>query len=136
VGDFNNDGRIDVVIVNMNDLPSLWRNDTQNHNSSILVKLIGTHANRDAIGARVKVVTAAHTQIDEVHSGDSVMSTSDMRLHFGLGQARKIDLLEVHWPTTGETERFTNVDVNQLLTIQEDAGIVRRERFAPAKKGK
>jgi hypothetical protein len=133
VGDFNNDGKLDVVIVNMNDTPSLWRNDTVNGNSSVLLKLIGTHSNRDAIGARVKVVTADHTQIDEVHSGDSVMSTSDLRLHFGLGQARKIDLLEVRWPTTAKIEKFTNVDVNQILTIREGFGIVRSDRFVSAK---
>ena len=129
-GDFNNDGKIDILITNMNDQPSLWRNDSQNANGSVLVKLIGTRSNRSAIGARVRLVAGGHTQIDEVHSGDSVMSMSDLRLHFGVGSAAKIDRLEVHWPATGMVEEFRNLDVNQIITIQEGSGITRTERLA------
>jgi len=88
------------------------------------VKLIGTKCNRTAIGARVRVVAGKHSQMDEVHSGTSVMSQSDFRLHFGLGQSKIVDLIEVKWPTTQKVERFTNVKVNQILTIKESAGIV------------
>ena len=130
-GDFNNDGRIDILISNMNDQPSLWRNHTQNANASALVKLIGTRSNRSAIGARVRLVAGGHTQIDEVHSGDSVMSMSDLRLHFGLGSAAKIDRLEVRWPATGRVEEFRNLDVNQIITIQEGSGITHAEFFRP-----
>jgi hypothetical protein len=133
-GDFNNDGRVDVLIMNMNDKPSLWRNDSSDSNGSILMKLIGTRSNRSAIGARVRVVTAGHTQMDEVHSGDSLMSMSDLRLHFGVGPAQKLDLLEVRWPATGLVERFTNVGVNQIIYIQEGGGITRREQFTPVVK--
>jgi len=129
-GDFNNDGKIGILITNMNDRPSLWRNDTQNSNASILVKLIGTRSNRSAIGARVRVVTGGHAQIDEVHSGDSLMSMSDLRLHFGVGSAAKIDRLEVRWPATGMVEEFRNLDVNQIITIQEGSGIIRTESLA------
>jgi hypothetical protein len=115
----------------MNEKPSLWRNETHNSNSSILVKLIGTRSNRDAIGARVRVVTGKHEQIDEVHSGDSVMSMSDLRLHFGLGEAQKIDLLEVRWPSTGRLEQFKNLLPNAIIYIREGSGIVRREPFSP-----
>ena len=129
-GDFNNDGKIDFLITNLNDRPSLWRNDSQNANASVLVKLIGTRSNRSAIGARVRLVIGDHTQIDEVHSGDSVMSMSDLRLHFGVGSAAKIDRLEVRWPATGMVEEFRNLDVNQIITIQEGSGITRTESLA------
>jgi len=127
--DFNNDGKVDVAIMNMNDRPSLWQNMTSNANAAILVKLIGTRTNRSAIGARVRVVTGKHVQIDEGHSGDSVMSMSDLRLHFGLGSARKVDSLEVRWPTTGLTEKFHDVPVNQIVYIEEGSGITRTARF-------
>jgi hypothetical protein len=125
-GDFDNDGDIDVVVNNMNEVPSLLRNDGGNKNNWIKVKLVGTKCNRTAIGARVHVVTAKHTQMDEVHSGTSVMSQSDLRMHFGIGQAKKIDRLEVKWPTTQKVEVFTNLDPNQILTIKEGSGIIQR----------
>jgi hypothetical protein len=62
--------------------------------------------------------------MDEVHSGSSVMSQSDLRLHFGLGQAESVDVVEVKWPTTQKIERFTNIKPNQIITIREGAGIV------------
>jgi len=127
-GDFDNDGDIDVVILNMNDYPSLLRNDGGNRNNWVEIKLLGTKCNRTAIGARVRVVTEKHAQMDEVHSGGSVMSQSDLRLHFGLGQARQIDLIEVKWPTTQTVERFTNMEANQFLTIKEGSGITKKER--------
>ncbi len=123
-GDYDNDGDIDVLVLNMNDIPSLLRNDGGNLQNWIKLKLIGAHCNRTAIGARVRVVTGTHAQMDEVHSGSSVMSQSDLRLHFGVGKAQTIDLIEVRWPTTQKTERFTQVKVNQILTIREGSGIV------------
>jgi hypothetical protein len=122
-GDYDNDGDIDVLILNMNDLPSLLRNDGGNKQSWIKIKLIGTKCNRTAIGARVRVLTGNHTQMDEVRSGSSVMSQSDLRLHFGLGQAQTVDI-EVRWPTTQKIERFTQVKANQIITIREGSGIV------------
>ncbi|HEY6291764.1 MAG TPA: CRTAC1 family protein, partial [Terriglobia bacterium] len=106
-GDYDNDGDIDALILNMNDPPSLLRNDGGNKNNWIKIKLLGMKCNRTAIGARVRVITGKHEQIDEVHSGTSVMSQSDLRLHFGLGQAGVIDLIEVKWPTTQKLEKFT-----------------------------
>ena len=123
-GDYDNDGDMDALILNMNDLPSLLRNDGGNAQNWIKIKLIGTKSNRTAIGARVRVVTGPHAQIDEVHSGGSVMSQSDLRLHFGLGKALKADVIEVKWPTTQKIERFTQVKANQILTIREGSGIV------------
>jgi enediyne biosynthesis protein E4 len=123
-GDYDNDGDIDVLILNLNDPPSLLRNDGGNANNWIKIKLIGTQCNRTAIGARVRVVTGKHAQMDEVTSGTSVMSQSDLRLHFGLGKIQTIDLIEVKWPTTQRIEKFTKVQVNQILTIREGSGIV------------
>ncbi len=125
-GDYDNDGDIDVVVNNMNEIPSLLRNDGGNSNNWIKVKLIGTKCNRTAIGARVRVVTGKHSQMDEVHSGTSVMSQSDLRLHFGVGQAKKIDRLEVTWPTTQKIETFTDLDPNQILVIKEGSGIIQK----------
>jgi hypothetical protein len=127
-GDFDNDGDVDVLVLNMNDLPSLLRNDGGNKNNWIKVKLIGTKCNRTAIGARVRVVTGTHSQIDEVHSGGSVLSQSDLRLHFGLGRIAKVDLIEVRWPTTQKLERFSDIAANQIIVIKEDAGIVNTQK--------
>jgi len=127
-GDYDNDGDVDVLILNMNDPPSLLRNDGGNKNNWIKFKLLGTQCNRTAIGARVRVTTGKHTQTDEVHSGDSVMSMSDLRLHFGLGQAKVVDLVEVKWPTTQKVEKFASLEANQIVTLKEGAGIVKAEK--------
>jgi enediyne biosynthesis protein E4 len=130
-GDIDNDGDIDVLILNLNDYPSLLRNDGGNKKNWITIKLLGTHCNRTAIGARVRVVTGKHAQIDEVHSGTSVMSQSDLRLHFGLGDSSQADLIEVVWPTTRKVEKFTNIAANQFITIREGAGITKHEKPLP-----
>lgn len=124
LGDYDNDGDIDILILNMNDLPSLLRNDGGNKQNWIKLKLVGTHCNRTAIGARVRVKTGDHVQMDEVHSGGSVMSQSDLRLHFGLGKAEFVDFIEVKWPTTDRIEHFSKVAANQILTIREGTGII------------
>jgi hypothetical protein len=129
-GDYDNDGDVDVLVLNMNDLPSLLRNDGGNKQNWIKIKLIGTKCNRTAIGARVRVVIGDHVQMDEVHSGSSVMSQGDLRLHFGMGKAETVDVIEVKWPTTGKLERFPQVKANQILTIREGSGIVAGPRAA------
>ena len=123
-GDYDNDGGMDMLILNMNELPSLLHNQGGNKQNWIKLKLVGTKCNRTAIGARARVITGKHIQMDEVHSGTSVMSQSDLRLHFGVGAVETIDAIEVKWPTTQKVERFTQVKVNQILTIREGAGIV------------
>jgi hypothetical protein len=123
-GDYNNNGRMDALILNLNDPPSLLRNEGGNQQNWIKLKLIGTHCNRTAIGARVRVVTGKHFQMDEVASGGSVMSQNDLRLHFGLGQSDTVDLIEVKWPTTQKIERFLKVKANQILTVREGEGIL------------
>ena len=131
-GDFDNDGDMDALVLNLNDLPSLLRNDGGNAQNWIKLKLIGTKCNRTAIGARVRVVTGTHVQMDEVHSGASVMSQSDLRLHFGLGKFQTVDLIEVKWPTTQKIERFPRVKANQILTLREASGII--DSFQPKTK--
>ena len=123
-GDYNNNGNIDVLVLNLNDLPSLLRNEGGNKQNWIKLKLVGIKCNRTAIGARARVITGKHVQMDEVHGGGSVMSQSDLRLHFGLGKAETADVIEVKWPTTQRMERFLNVKANQILTIREGDGIV------------
>jgi enediyne biosynthesis protein E4 len=123
-GDYDNDGDVDALVLNLNDLPSLLRNDGGNKQHWIKLKLIGTHCNRTAIGARVRLITGKHAQMDEVHSGSSVMSQSDLRLHFGLGKVAIVDVIEVKWPTTQKIERFTQVKADRILTIREGSGIV------------
>jgi hypothetical protein len=112
----------------MNEPPSLLRNDSKPGNTWIKVKCIGVKSNRSAIGARVKIMTRNHTQIDEVMSGSSYLSQNDFRLHFGLGQAKQVDSLEVRWPS-GLVEQFQNVEANNLVYIQEGRGILRRQNF-------
>jgi enediyne biosynthesis protein E4 len=132
-GDYDNDGAMDVLILNMNDLPSLLHNVGGNKQNWIKVKLIGTRCNRTAIGARVRVVVGTHAQIDEVHSGSSVMSQGDLRLHFGIGRAEIVDLIEIKWPTTQKTERYTHVKANQILIIREGEGMVPAAKHSEGK---
>ena len=123
-GDYLNNGCMDVLVLNLNDLPSLLRNEGGDKLNWIKVKLVGTVCNRTAIGARVRVITGKHVQMDEVNSGTSVMSQSDLRLHFGLGSAGIVDMIEVKWPTTQKVESFAKVQANQILTIREGHGII------------
>jgi hypothetical protein len=127
-GDFDNDGDIDILVNNMNEGPSLFRNDSPTKNNWLKIKCVGTKSNRSGIGARVRVVTGRHSQISEVMSGSSYISQNDLRLHFGLAQAKQADLIEVRWPL-GMVEAFKNVDANQLLVLQEGHGIARREKL-------
>jgi hypothetical protein len=135
-GDFDNDGDVDVLINNLDGPPTLLRNDTgrdnvaglQPRNNSILIKCVGTRSNRSAIGTRVRVTTGGHAQIDEVMSGSSYYSQSDLRLHFGLGRAVKVDTVEVAWPS-GLKEAFQELPANHLFVIHEGKGVVSRRSF-------
>src|SRR4029077_9731384 len=127
-GDIDNAGDVDVVINNLDGPAQVLRNDGGNANNSILIKLIGVKSNRDGVGARVKVVAGNLTQIDEVHSGDSYLSQSDLRLHFGLEKATKIDSVEVHWPS-GAVDKVAGVGVNRILSIKEGQGDVGQKGF-------
>jgi hypothetical protein len=126
--DLDNDGDLDIVVNNLDGPPSLLRNNGGNRNSWLMVKCIGTRSNRSAIGARVRVVAGGRAQIDEVMSGSGYYSQNDLRLHFGLGAAATVDLLEIAWPS-GAKESFRDLEARQLVVIRESQGIVRRDRF-------
>ena len=128
-GDFDNDGDIDIVVNNQNDPPNLLRNLSRNRSNWLLIKTVGTKSNRDGIGARLTVTAGKHRQIDEVRSGGSYLSQSDLRIHFGLGQALQADSIEIRWPS-GQTDLLKGVSANQSIVIREGEGIVRAEQFA------
>ena len=121
-GDFDNDGDIDILIVNMNEPPSLLRNDVSGANHWVKIKLVGTTSNRSAIGARVTVTSAGATQTREVQGQSSFLSCNDPRLHFGLGTSTKADV-RVRWPTGGWQD-IGPVAVDQITTIKEGTGVV------------
>jgi len=127
-GDFDNDGDVDVVVNNLDGSPTLLRNDGGNGNRSIQVKCVGTRSNRSAIGARVRVTVGTHTQTAEVMSGSGYYSQNDFRLHFGLGRAATVDVVEVVWPS-GLKETFRDLPANHLFVIQETKGILSRREF-------
>jgi hypothetical protein len=120
-GDFDNDGDLDVVIVNLNEPPSLLRNDLKGNDHWLKIKLIGTKSNRSAIGARVVVHYGKKVQAQEVVSQSSFYSTNDSRLHFGLG-AEKIADVSIHW-LGGGREELKNVAADRLIVVKEGAGI-------------
>jgi hypothetical protein len=121
-GDFDNDGDVDILIVNMNEPPSLLRNDVKSENHWLKVKLTGTKSNRSAIGARVLVRYGAKTQAQALTSQSSFYSANDPRLHFGLGAEKTADV-EVYWPS-GLVEQVKTVAANQLITIVEGRGTI------------
>jgi len=121
-GDFDNDGDVDILIVNLNETPSLLRNDLIGNQNWIKVKLEGVKSNRSAIGARVLAHYGGKTQAQSVLSQCSFYSCNDPRLHFGLGTHTTVDL-EVRWPN-GMVEVFKRMPVNRLVTLREGAGMV------------
>ncbi|HVT94166.1 MAG TPA: CRTAC1 family protein [Bryobacteraceae bacterium] len=118
VADMDNDGSQVILINNQNEAPTLLKNQRKPAGNWVLLSLEGTRANRSAIGASVKLTAGGRTQIDEVRSGGSYLSQNDLRLHFGLGNARRIDRLEIRWPG-GDTETMTNLDVNRVVRIRQ-----------------
>jgi hypothetical protein len=127
-GDYDNDGDTDILINSVNALPELLRADSTNENNWIKIKTIGVKSNRDGIGARIKCVTADGSQIDEVRSGGSYYSQNDLRIHFGLGKNKAIKTLEIRWPS-GQIDTFNDLAANQLITVKEGGGIVRKTSF-------
>src|SRR5450432_184038 len=121
IGDLWNDGRISAVVSNMNAPPSLLVTQVHGTNHWIAFHLEGTKSNRDGIGARVRVKTAARTLVDEVRSGSSYVSSNDMRVHFGLGAATKLEWVEIRW-LSGLTERFEGLPVDAIHSLREGSG--------------
>jgi hypothetical protein len=119
-GDLDNDGSLEIVVNNMNDTPSLLKNYGEKKNW-ILIKTVGKKSNRSGIGARVTVVTGKLKQMNEARSGDSYISQNDLRLHFGIGDATRVDRVEILWPS-GRKEAFENLKANQIVTLEEGKG--------------
>jgi hypothetical protein len=121
-GDIFNTGNIDVVVLNVGQPPSVLLNGNRSPYHRVLFKLIGTKSNRAAIGARVTIRSGGVKQFSEVRGGASYLSQNDLRLHFGMGAATKIDSVEIRWPN-GATETLRNVLADALYTVAEGSGI-------------
>jgi hypothetical protein len=119
-GDLNNDGKVDVVVTVLNGPPEILMNRTANHHHWILLNLVGVRDNRDGLGTKVKITTAHGSQYNEATTALSYNSSSDKRVHFGLGEDAVIDRIELSWPT-GVKQVLTHVKADQVLTIKESA---------------
>jgi hypothetical protein len=118
-GDYDEDGDVDLIVNDLDGPPMLLRNDGGSKAGNwIKLHLVGTRSNRNAAGARVELKAGGLTQIDEVRAGDSYISHSDWRLHFGLGKATTVDEITIRWPS-GKTEKLTKVAVNKVMKIVE-----------------
>ena len=121
IGDLWNDGRISGVITNLNAAPSLLVNQVHSRNHWIAIRTVGTKSNRDGVGARVSVTAGKRTLVDEVRSGSSYNSSSDLRVHFGLGSTTKVDSVHIRWPS-GLQEHFDNLPADSIQTLKEGTG--------------
>jgi len=129
-GDINNDGKLDMVVFNVDAPPSVFLNETANSNHRVIFRLIGTKSNRGAVGARVRLTTSKMTQIGEIHAGGSYNSTSDTRLHFGLGSQAVINKLEVFWPS-GLRQKFDEIQGDAIYEIKEGEPIRKAALLPP-----
>jgi enediyne biosynthesis protein E4 len=125
IGDFDNDGDLDILVNNCGQPPQLLRNDGGNLNHWLEILLLGTKSNRDGVGARVTVSAGDLTLYDQRKGGMSYQSAQDPRLHFGLGQHTVIDGIEILWPS-GETTKLSDLRSDQIITVREGVGIVPR----------
>ena len=121
-GDVNNDGCVDILLLNVGEPPSLLINHCKNGNHRAIFKLTGTKSNKLAIGARITVKTGNAKQMAEVRSGGSYLSQNDLRLHFGLGAAEKMEQVEIRWPN-GNVETLHDVPADFIYSVTEGSGI-------------
>jgi hypothetical protein len=126
--DFDNDGFMEMVVGNNGDPPLLLHNSGGNGNHFLNFKLVGVKSNRDAMGARVRVVAGGISQIREIAGGGSYLSQSDLRAHFGLGKATRAETVEVQWPS-GQHQVFRNVDADKFYRIEEGQEQVALQSF-------
>jgi hypothetical protein len=139
-GDYDNDGDIDVAVNCVNAVPQLLRCDSVLNRNWIKIKLRGVKSNRTGIGSRVTVTARTKpdsqkplAQMDELRSGGSYFSQNDLRMHFGLDQATKVELVEIRW-LSGQVDQLRDLDVNRLYVIQEGGQILKSEKLNPAAK--
>jgi hypothetical protein len=118
VGDVDNDGDLDLLVLNLNGPARLLRNDGGNRGNWIMIRTVGTASNRDGIGARIRVTAGGVTQLRDVRSSSGYLSQSDPRAHFGLGSAKVVDRVEIRWPS-GRASTIEKIEVNQILTVNE-----------------
>src|SRR5713101_2813861 len=128
-GDVNNDGKVDVLLLNVGEPPTLLINRTETTNHAVLFKLIGTKSNKAGIGARVTVTSGDLVQFNEVRSGTSYFSQNDLRLHFGLGQNAVMTKVEVSWPS-GEKDVYQNLPADMIYTMVEGGTITKKTPFS------
>ena len=124
MADLWNDGRISAVVNDVDAEPKLLVNEALNKNHWLGVALVGSHSNRESIGAKVSVATEGRTVVQEVRSGSSYLSSSDLRLHFGLGSASRVGQITIRWPN-GQIEEFPGAAADQILTLTEGSGKAR-----------
>jgi enediyne biosynthesis protein E4 len=131
--DFDNDGRMDVVVEDLDGAPMLLHNSAETGNHWVSFELQGTKSNRLAIGARIKIVAGGMTQTDEVRSGGGYLSNSDFRVHFGLAGASKLDSVEIRWPS-GRVENLKDIAADKFYAVLEGSGIEEHAKIVPSKK--
>jgi len=132
VGDIDNDGDLDVLITNCGQTADLLLNQGGNTGHAVLVETVGTRSNRQGIGARLKLTAGGKTQIREIRAGSSYLGQNDLRAHFGLGSATKIERLEIRWPN-GAVDVVEKLEADQIVTVVEGKGMVRTKKFRGAK---
>jgi hypothetical protein len=139
-GDYDNDGDVDVAVNCVNAVPQLLRCDSTLNRNWIKIKLVGVKSNRTGIGTRVTVIARTKpnaqkplAQMDELRSGGSYFSQNDLRMHFGLEHATKVDTLEIRW-LSGQVDQLKDLDVNRIYVIQEGGKILSAEELKPARK--
>ena len=133
VGDLFNDGNVDVVIGDLDGKPMILRNHGIPNTHWVSFELAGTKSNRLALNAKVKIVAGGMTQTEEIHSGGSYMSQNDLRVHFGLGSATKIDSVEFRWPS-GKVDTVKDIAADKFYAVLEGEGIIAADKIRPAKK--
>jgi hypothetical protein len=122
-GDLDNDGRMDIVVENIDGAPLILRNITKSNAHWITLQLVGTKSNRLALGAKLTAVAGPLVQVEEVRSGGSYLSQNDLRIHFGLGSSKLLDRLDIRWPS-GTTETLKNLQADRFYVVKENAGVV------------
>jgi hypothetical protein len=128
-GDIDNDGDVDLIVTSNGGALEVLRNNTGRERHALSVRLAGVKSNRSGIGARVTITVQGRTQMREVKSGSSYLGQNDLRVHFGLGDATRVERVEVRWPN-GAVEAFGDVAADQIVTLTEGKGMTGRSAFA------